>query len=114
MTVWKDGGQYGNYLREITDETGRQSICHVRTQCNKYTEEDTHRKWTIVPWPKGEANFWLILNAPQMMEALETIQHRAEYMLEGADSFVDSANWEKVRGIAHAAIAAVKGEGDDL
>ena len=42
--------------------------------------------------------------------ALEAIQHRAEYMLEGADSFVDSANWEKVRGIAHAAIAAAKGE----
>jgi len=65
MTTWKGGGDYGRYSREITDESGRRVICHVHTrQSDDYGDE---------PWLEGEANFHLILQAPQMLEALRTI-----------------------------------------
>ena len=156
MTTWKDGGPYGNYSHEVTDETGRQSICHVRTRCNKYAEDSDRRKWTIVSWPKGEANFALILQAPRMLEALEEIAkgaivspeqppekiaeqvlrvlqlaredcvkslefigaqqrraERAEAALEEIAA-LDLGACDQCKEIALAAIAAVKGEDDEL
>jgi hypothetical protein len=70
MTTWKDGGDYGRYSREITDEEGRRVICHVRTRQSGYGHGDE-------PWPEGKANFRLILQAPRTARALRTIAEGA-------------------------------------
>lgn len=70
MTTWTDGGNYGRFCREITNEDGR-GICRVWTQ-----QVATHIGGTE-PWPEGKANFALILKAPQMLEALRVIAHGA-------------------------------------
>ena len=107
--TWKDGGYYGRLCRAITNEAGNRPICYVWTKQN--TE---HRGGGIdgsgtEPYPQGEVNFRLILQAPKMLEALETIQHQAEHMLDCGGTFVLRANWEFMRMHASAAIAAVKG-----
>jgi len=107
MTTWKDGGDYGRYSREITDEKGRRVICHVRTRQSGYGHGDE-------PWPDGEANFRLILQAPQMLEALETIRDKADNMMEVRDGSVDWTDWQPVRSTANAAIAAAKPTPDEM
>ena len=69
MTTWKDGGWYGLDRREITD--GRDKICTVTVKRlgNRFSAPKS--------WPEGEANFRLILQAPQMLEALRTIAEGA-------------------------------------
>lgn len=68
MTTWKDGGQLGQ-LREIANENGH-TIYLVLVQRAIDGGE-------AKPWPEGEANFRLILKAPQMLEALEAIAEGA-------------------------------------
>lgn len=69
MTNWKDGGPYGLLCREITNETG-DVICKVWTK--RYESPRS-----IEPWPQGKENFALILQAPQTLEALNTIAEGA-------------------------------------
>lgn len=102
MTTWKDGGNYGNRMREIVNEDGDHTICHV--QVLRFTGDYTEH------WPQGMANFRLILAAPQMLEALEAIRDRADNMMEIRDGTVNWTHWQPIRSIANAAIAAAKGE----
>ena len=96
---WRDGGIYGLLCREITNVKGDRAVCKVWTkQFAEYRDTDGH---AIEPWPEGEENFALILNAPVLLEALEAI----------ADLPTDDL-W-RCLGIASAAIAAVKGEQAD-
>ena len=73
MTIWRDAGRYGRLCREIINETGSRAICHVWTRQNarRKTRDGTE------PWPQGEANFRLILQAPQTLEALREIAEGA-------------------------------------
>ena len=109
--TWQDAGRYGRLCREITNETGSRAVCHVWTRQNarRKTRDGTE------PWPQGEANFRLILAAPQMLEALEAIRETAQRIV--ADIEIPTrtrADWRTVEGFASAAIAAVKGEsGED-
>jgi hypothetical protein len=94
MTTWKDGGRRG----EIVSDEG-DFICIVQTVRIDSIKTE--------PWPEGEANFALILQALKMLEALETI--------------VSLGNWREekeivcnsMEEIARAAIAAVKGDSSD-
>lgn len=106
--TWKDGGNYGLLCREITNETGDHPICKVWTR--QYADPRS-----IEPWPEGEANFTFILNAPKMLEALESIRDLAECILQPLTDrpSMNRARWERVRGCAVAAIAAVKGDIDE-
>ena len=96
--IWKDGHRRG----EIVSEEG-DFICIVQT-----VRID---KIKIEPWPKGKANFRLILAAPQMLEALEAIVALKAPDWCGLGEVLEAYNQHKV--IARAAIAAVKGDGDD-
>lgn len=104
MTTWKSGGRYGTLRREVVSEDG--NVCVVRME-----------RWgdgpKPEPWPEGEANFRLILQAPKMLEALEAIQDKAERMLQDYTIPWTGADWLLVKEKASAAIAAVKGEDDD-
>lgn len=93
--TWKDGGDYGLLSRTITDETGNRPICRVWTR--QFSNIDGR---VIESRPEGEANFRLILVAPQMLEALEAI---AALELGGCDP---------CKEIARAAIAAAKAKPD--
>lgn len=112
MTTWKDGGDYGVLYREIVSEDGSHAICRVKVRQPPHHAKFIDRK-ELMPYPQGEKDYRLILQAPRMLEALENIQRQAEYMLETIDSFVDSTNWEIVRNHTVAAIAAVKRDNSD-
>ena len=104
MTTWRDGGMYGKVKREIVSEDEGYPIAVVRVRqylINNGTQ----------PWPEGKENFRLILQAPKMLEALESIRDTAECFLQPLPASCTSrARWEVVRDRAVAAIAAVKGE----
>lgn len=106
MTTWKDGGMYGQVRREIVSEDGGHPIAIVRVRQYLLTHNDTE------PWPQGQANFALILQAPQMLEALEIIQKMAT-RLANVTYHVSYADWAVVRNCASAAIAAVREGNDD-
>lgn len=96
---WKDGGPYGLLCREITNETG-DAVCKVWTK--RYESPSS-----VEPWPEGEANFRLILNAPKMLEALEAIADMADRLSYTTATHEDL---ETLNDYACAAIAAVKQE----
>ena len=77
MTTWKDGGNYGRLSREIVNEDSSHAICTVWTRQNAEHRGVDIRHADTEPWPEGEANFRLILKAPQMLEALRTIAEGA-------------------------------------
>ena len=109
--IWKDGGNYGLLCREITNRARNRAICKVWTkQFAEHRDIDGH---AVEPWPEGEANFRLILKAPQMLEALESIRDTAACFLQPLPVSVSQARWAAVRDRAIAAIAAVKGEDND-
>lgn len=99
---WQDAGWYGRLCREITNETGSRAICHVWTRQNSRhkTKDGTE------PWPKGEVNFRLILQAPQMLEALEKISSLVKLSMSWGDL-------NEIERLADSVIAAVKGEQAD-
>lgn len=105
MTTWKDGGKYGRMRRVVIDEKSVM-IGEIWTGIIRYG--------CVEPWPEGKANFRLILAAPKMLEALEVIRDKADLMMEIRDGSVGWTDWQPVRSVANAAIAAVKGENDDL
>jgi len=115
MTTWKDGGNLGRLDRVIINNTDE--VCTVRIRRDVYFDEGSgntrRRGFRIQPCPEGEANFRLILAAPQMMEALEAIRDRADDMMEIRDGAVNWTHWQPIRSIARAAIAAAKGENND-
>ena len=100
MTTWKHGGRRG----EISNEDN-EFVCIVQTvRMDKIKAE---------PWPEGEANFALILKAPEMLEALEAIaaldpDFWCEIQEEGIVAVCNQC-----KEIARAAIAAAKGEDSD-
>lgn len=103
--TWKSVGDHGRLNTEIVDaEDGSSTICAV---CTKQWSSDDD---TIEPWPEGEANFRLILQAPQMLEALER-------MIEVYEAhFAPLPDGQQPKGVytqARAAIAAVKGEDNE-
>ena len=104
MTTWKDGGDYGLLCREVTNEAGN-AVCKVWTK--QYASPRS-----VEPWPEGEANFRLILQAPRMLEALEEIVALRPPGWCGLGDVLKVYHQHKE--IARAAIAAVKGEGDGL
>ena len=104
MTTWKDGG--GNYdllCRKITNEAGDCAICKVWTR-----QFAGRRGNTIEPWPEGEANYRLILKAPELLAALEAIAALTPGVW--CREMEDETMCDQCQEIAHAAIAAVKGE----
>jgi len=111
MTTWKDNGDYGWLCREITDESGDRSICRVWTK--QPIGEQGMDGFSIEPWPEGEANFRLILAAPQMLEALEMIQSAPAYE-QYEEPFYALELTEDQFDQLSAIIAAAKGENDEI
>lgn len=109
MTTWVDAGRYGRLCHEVINETGSRAICLVWTRQNarRRTKDGTE------PWPEGEANLALILNARVMLEALEEIHIKVERMMQGGAPVTWLAVLAAVRRDASIAIAAVKGESDE-
>lgn len=120
MTKWRDGGNLGRLDRVIIG--GSDEVCTVRTRRDIYFDEGEgytrRRGWRMQPWPEGEANFRLILTAPQMLEALEMIwsirqsaayEERTEAGITGYVFYLTEEQCAKVK----AAIAAAKGEDDE-
>lgn len=102
MTTWTDGGMYGQLKREVASEDGDYAIATVWVK--------TPTTGDAKPYPEGEANFRLILQAPKMLEALKAIVELdpafwCEVREEGIVAVCDQC-----KAIARAAIAAVKGE----
>lgn len=104
---WRDGGMYGQMQREIVTEDGGHPIAMVRVK-QYCAGEGTE------PWLQGEVHFRLFLAAPEMLEALCSIRDTAECFLQPLPACTSRERWEVVRDRAVAAIAAVKGESDDL
>lgn len=105
MTTWKDGGHYGHLCQEITDEDSEHIICAV------WTKQFSLGSRNVEPYPQGEANFRLILNAPEMLAALEAIAELAPgiWCHEAKSKTV----CDQCQDIARAAIAAAKGESNE-
>lgn len=112
---WQDAGRYGRLCREIINETGSRAICHVWTRQNakRKTKDGTE------PWPQGEINFRLILNAPKMLEALEEMtatmsavlfRIRRQETIESQLGTTVTKRVEYARALAQTAIAAVNKE----
>ena len=114
MTKWRDGGNLGRLDRVIIG--GSDEVCTVRTRRDVYFDEgegDTRcRGWRMQPWPEGEENFRLILQAPRMLEALEAIV--ALDPSYWCQTEPENAVCDQCKEIARAAIAAVKGESNGL
>lgn len=104
MTTWRSGSRYGRLCQEITNENDTHIICAV------WVEQFSLDSRKTEPWPKGEANFRLILQAPRMMEALEAIV--ALRMPGWCDLAGTLVVYHQQKEIARAAIAAVEGEND--
>jgi len=104
MTTWKDGGPYGRYCRGVYNEEDSSVICYV------WTKKNGPRN-SVVDWPEGEANFRLILQAPQMLEVLERMIEAYEAHFE---PLPDGQQPEGIYTQARAAIAAVKEEKNTL
>ena len=112
MTTWKDGGNYGILYREVTED-GSRAICRVKVRQLLQHAKGVDYK-NVRPYPQGEADFRLILAAPQMLEALCSIRDKIEcYLQPDSGSSVSRARWESVRNLAVDAIATAKGENDD-
>ena len=71
--TWKDGGNYGRLSREIVSEDGGRAVCRVWTKQNAEHRGEGIDGSGTEPCPQGEANFRLILQAPQILEALEMV-----------------------------------------
>lgn len=74
MTTWKDGGDSGRIYREIVNEAETHVIAKVRIRRSAPYRPALN---PTRPWPEGEANFHLILAAPETAEALGKIAHGA-------------------------------------
>lgn len=109
MTTWKDGGNCGKIYREIINEDD----CVVAKVRIKRSAPYRPALNPTRPWPEGEANFALILQAPRILEALEAIRDRADDMMEIRDGSVKWTDWQPIRSAANAAIAAVKGKDEE-
>jgi len=105
MTTWRASGDCGKHYREITNEDETRIICQVWTKWNVFS---THHQHHLEPCPEGEADFRLILAAPQMLEALEKIAALKYPPWGDANDILKI--FHQCNAIARAAIAVVKGD----
>ena len=72
---WRDGGDLGRLDRVIISNTNE--VCTVPVRHDVYSQEGSSHRYAPEPWPPGEANFALILQAPETAKALREIAEGA-------------------------------------